>query len=101
MNMTTPIDLPEMKDEPESAESNENQLTAIIFENNKYGFDDDETQYTFEEYKEALREKMEYSPFKIKKLKIDGHRLAHYESVFKILAFCQANDLNPVLAYDK
>ncbi|MDG1334066.1 MAG: biopolymer transporter ExbD [Crocinitomicaceae bacterium] len=99
MSTTPPIDLPVTKQE--STYSEENQLTAIIFENNMYGFEDDETRYTFEEYKEALSEKIEASTFKVQKIKIDGHRLAHYESVFNVLAFCQANDLNPVLAYDK
>ncbi|OFZ10388.1 MAG: hypothetical protein A3D92_21060 [Bacteroidetes bacterium RIFCSPHIGHO2_02_FULL_44_7] len=35
------------------------------------------------------------------KLKIAGHRLADYEAVFKVLALCQANGWDPVLAYDQ
>ena len=35
------------------------------------------------------------------KLKIAGHRNANYEAVFKVLALCQANGWDPVLAYDK
>ena len=35
------------------------------------------------------------------KLKIAGHRKADYEAVFKVLALCQANGWDPVLAYDK
>jgi hypothetical protein len=44
---------------------------------------------------------MNESPFKIKAIKIAGHKFAHYEAVFKVLTFCQANELDPVLAYDK
>ncbi|MFT5860340.1 MAG: biopolymer transport protein ExbD [Flavobacteriaceae bacterium] len=35
------------------------------------------------------------------KLKIAGHRLADYEAVFNVLALCQANEWEPVLAYDR
>ena len=35
------------------------------------------------------------------KLKVAGHRKAEYEAVFKVLALCQANGWDPVLAYDK
>lgn len=35
------------------------------------------------------------------KLKIAGHKQADYEAVFKVLALCQANGWDPVLAYDK
>ena len=34
-------------------------------------------------------------------LKIAGHKNADYESVFFVLALCQANEWDPVLAYDK
>ncbi len=34
-------------------------------------------------------------------LKIAGHKKAAYESVFNVLALCQANQWEPVLAYDK
>ncbi len=35
------------------------------------------------------------------KLKIAGHKNADYEAVFKVLALCQANGWDPVLAYAK
>lgn len=34
-------------------------------------------------------------------LKIAGHKNADYEAVFQVLALCQANEWDPVLAYDK
>ena len=33
------------------------------------------------------------------KLKIEGHRKADYEAVFKVMAFAQVNGWDPVLAY--
>lgn len=35
------------------------------------------------------------------KLKIEGHRKADYEAVFKVLAMAQINGWEPVLAYKK
>ncbi|MDC3253071.1 biopolymer transporter ExbD [Crocinitomicaceae bacterium] len=35
------------------------------------------------------------------KLKIEGHRNADYEAVFKVLAMAQINGWDPVLAYQK
>ena len=99
MSMTTPLDLPVEK--PKSTNSDENQLTAIILENNKYRFDESETEYTFDDYLIVLEEKISNSPVKIQAVKIAGHKFAHYEAVFQVLAFCQANELEPVLAYDK
>lgn len=34
-------------------------------------------------------------------MKIIGDRMAHYEAVFKLMAFAQINGLDPVLAYTK
>ena len=101
MNMATPLDLPEEIEKPVSTEPKENQITAIVYKNNTYGFDDDPTQYTFDEYKEKMGEKMNESPVKIRSIKIAGHKFAHYQAVFQVLAFCQANQLDPVLAYDE
>lgn len=93
------MDLPEEKTESEKIA--QHQITAIILENNNYMFEDDETEYTFENYLPILQNKLSESPFKIEVIKIAGHKFAHYEAVFNIIAFCQTNDLNPVLAYDK
>jgi biopolymer transport protein ExbD len=35
------------------------------------------------------------------KLKVSGHKEASYEAVFKVLAFAQANEWDPVIAYSK
>ncbi|MFK7785614.1 MAG: biopolymer transporter ExbD [Crocinitomicaceae bacterium] len=98
MNMTTPIDLPEKKP-IDSSQTEQGQITAVILENNKYTFDDDPSEYNWEEYKEKLGGKLTESNFSIREIKIAGHKDARYESVFKVLAFCQANELEPILAY--
>jgi hypothetical protein len=54
-NMTTPLDLPEEK--ADSDRPKENQLTAIILQNNKYQFTDDETEYSFDDYIDVLKER--------------------------------------------
>ena len=99
-NMITPLDLPEVE-EPDLNKPKQDQITAIILKNNKYMFEEDKTEYAFEEYFVALEEKMIESDFTIKKIKVAGHKNADYEAVFKIIAFCQANELDPVLAYNE
>jgi hypothetical protein len=35
------------------------------------------------------------------KLRVAGHKDATYEAVFKVLALAQANEWDPVIAYNK
>ena len=93
----TPLDLPEEK--PQSKNSDKSYLTVVVLENNKYVFE--ENEYDFENLLPALENSMNESPVKIKGIRIAGHRFSHYESVFEMLAFCQANELDPIMLYDK
>ena len=53
----------------------------------------------FEDIKELAAAAVETSG-KLK-LKVGGHRNASYEAVFQVLALCQVNGWDPILAYDK
>lgn len=93
----TPLDLPEEK--TQTKKSDESYLTVVVLESNKYLLE--ENEYDFENLLPALEHSMNESPVKIKGIRIAGHRFAHYESVFEMLAFCQANELDPIMLYDK
>ena len=100
-NDHTPIDLPN-PDSDLTPSSTPVTPTVVVTEENMYvvtpGGDFD-NPLTFEDIKglaaAAVAESGEL------KLKIAGHRNANYEAVFNVLALCQANSWDPVLAYDK
>lgn len=96
-NQIIPIELPEEK--PVSEIPSESYISVSITENNQYLLK--ENEYDFENLIPELKKAIDASPFKIKGIKIAGHRLAHYESVFNVISFCEANELNPILAYKK
>lgn len=100
-NDYTPVDLPNpAEDLPPAIDSV--TPTVVVTEENQYVVipgGDLETPMTFDDIKglaaAAVAESNEL------KLKIAGHRKADYEAVFNVLALCQANGWDPVLAYDK
>lgn len=100
-NDHTPLDLPKPGDPPPKS-STPVQPRVIVTEDNLYVVTpggDMETPLPFEEIKgmaaSAVTESGEL------KLKIAGHKNANYEAVFKVLALCQVNGWEPVLAYDR
>lgn len=100
-NNQTPIDLPEAS-EPLPPSADPVTPTVVVTEDNMYvvipGGELDKPM-EFEEIKELTAAAVE-SDGKAK-LKIAGHRKASYQAVFQVLALCQANSWDPVLAYDK
>lgn len=100
-NDHTPVELPNPDTEiPKPADPV--QATVVITEDNMYVVmpgGNMENPMTFDDIKElagaAVAEKGEM------KLKIQGHKKADYEAVFQVLALCQANGWDPVLAYDQ
>lgn len=100
-NDYTPVDLP---NPDESLPTVQDQVTptVIVTEDNLYvvlpGGSMDEPM-EFEDIK-GLADAAVAESNKMK-LKIAGHKQADYEAVFKVLALCQANGWDPVLAYDK
>jgi biopolymer transport protein ExbD len=100
-NDTTPLQLPNPNDTPPT---NPKHVipTVVVTEDNLYVVTPGgtlENPMAFEDIKElaaaAVTESNEL------KLKIAGHKKADYEAVFQVLALCQANGWDPVLAYDK
>lgn len=100
-NDTTPLNLPE-PDHDLPTDQEHVIPTVVVTEDNQYVVMPGgslESPMTFEDIMSladaAVAESNEL------KLKIAGHRLADYEAVFKVLALCQANGWDPVLAYDQ
>lgn len=100
-NDTTPLALPN----PETdlvANPEKTTPTVVVTEDNLYvvmpGGDLNDPM-EFDEIKEIV------GPVVLESgklsLKIAGHKKAAYEAVFNVLALCQANQWEPVLAYDK
>jgi biopolymer transport protein ExbD len=100
-NEYTPVDLPNPDVAPPKVTDSVTP-TVVITEDNQYvvlpGGSMD-TPMTFEDIM-GLADAAVTSSNKMK-LKIAGHRLADYEAVFRVLALCQANGWDPVLAYDQ
>ena len=95
-----PIDLPE-KEQPQPESDDNGQITAIVLQNGNYRFEEDDTEYEFDEYAQLINERISQSSDKIKSVKIHGHKLASYEAIFNVMAFCQANNLEPIFSYAK
>jgi biopolymer transport protein ExbD len=100
-NNQTPLDLPK-SDESLPPDQNPVTATVMITKENKYvvlpGGSLDKPM-EFDEIKElAGQAVMNSGEFK---LKVAGHREASYEAVFKVLALAQANEWDPVIAYNK
>jgi biopolymer transport protein ExbD len=100
-NNQTPLDLPK-SDESLKPDQNPVTATVMITKDNKYvvlpgGSLDNPME--FDEIKDLAGEAvMQSGEFK---LKVAGHREATYEAVFKVLALAQANEWDPVIAYNK
>ena len=99
-NPTARVDVPEQNDLP--PETNPIAASVVVTEDNRYvvfpgGNMDDPKAY--EDIEEDAKNAVNGSGEA--KLKIEGHRNADYEAVFKILAMAQINGWDPVLAYKK
>ena len=99
-NDTTPLALPNPEtDLPKNTEKT--TPTVVVTEDNLYVVlpgGDLKNPMEFDEIKELV------GPIVMESgktsLKIAGHKKASYESVFNVLALCQANQWEPVLAYE-
>ena len=100
-NEYTPVDLPKV-DESIPKPKDPVTPTVVVTELGQYVVlpgGDMEAPMEFEDIR-GLTDAVVTESGKMK-LKIAGHRNADYEAVFKVLALCQANGWDPVLAYDK
>ncbi len=100
-NNQTPLDLPKPGD-PLPTDVDPVTATVMITEDNLYVVTpggDINAPMEFDEIRDlAAAAVMETGKMK---LKVAGHRNASYEAVFKVLALAQANEWDPVIAYDK
>ncbi|NVK66552.1 MAG: biopolymer transporter ExbD [Flavobacteriales bacterium] len=100
-NDTTPLALPNPDTELPKMQTKVDP-SVIITEDNRYVVmpgGDINAPMEFDEIKELVAGVVQNSE-KLS-LKIAGHKNADYEAVFQVLALCQANEWDPVLAYDK
>lgn len=100
-NEYTPVDLPKVE---ENIPKPKDPVTPTVVVTEEGGYvvlpgGDLEAPMAFEDIK-GLADAVVTESGEMK-LKIAGHRKADYEAVFKVLALCQANGWDPVLAYDK
>ncbi len=100
-NDTTPLALPNPDTELPEMQTKVDP-SVVITEDNRYVVmpgGDLNSPMEFDEIKEQVATVVQESG-KLS-LKIAGHKNADYEAVFQVLALCQANEWDPVLAYDK
>lgn len=100
-NDTTPLDLPNPSEKLPPIEQKVTP-TVVVTEDNRYVVmpgGDMNSPMEFDEIKELVGGVVMESGKP--SLKIAGHKNADYEAVFNVLALCQANEWDPVLAYDK
>jgi biopolymer transport protein ExbD len=100
-NNQTPIDLPK-PDESLKPVKDPVEATVVITENNQYVVmpgGDMAKPMEFNQIKQLAAAAVQKTGKQ--KLRIAGHKKASYEAVFSVLALAQANNWDPVLAYDK
>ena len=100
-NDTTPLDLPNPSEQLPSV-TEKIHPTVVVTEDNRYVVTpggDMNAPMEFDEIKELVGSVVMESGKP--SLKIAGHKNADYEAVFQVLALCQANEWDPVLAYEK
>ena len=100
-NNQTPIDLPK-PDESLKPVKDPVEATVVITENNQYVVmpgGDMAKPMEFDQIKQLAAGAVQKTGKP--KLRIAGHKKANYEAVFRVLALAQANQWDPVLAYDK
>lgn len=100
-NDTTPLDLPNPSEDLHPHDKNV-VPSVVVTEDNRYVVTpggDMNAPMEFDEIKELVGNVVIESGKP--SLKIAGHKNADYEAVFQVLALCQANEWDPVLAYDK
>ena len=101
-NSQVTVDLPEAGDPAPPPEQEQVQPTVEVTEDDLYKVLSSaglSQELEFDDIKELAAAAVTES--EKTKLKIAGHRKASYEAVFKVLALCQANGWDPVLAYEK
>jgi biopolymer transport protein ExbD len=100
-NNQTPLDLP-TAEETLPKDPNPVAASVLITKDNKYVVmpgGDITHPMEFDEIKELAAQAVLNSGEL--KLKIAGHREAEYQAVFQVLALAQANEWDPVIAYNK
>ena len=101
-NNTMVVDVP--KDDAEMDPIQDiQQVTVVITEENGYivmpGGDKEKPRVEFADIVPELNAMMEKSGEQT--LRIEGHRLADYEAVFKVMAYADVQQWKPALAYKK
>lgn len=100
-NNTMTVDVPQ--DSDLKPETNPQMVTVIITEDNGYvvqpGGDVNSPRAEFKDIVPELNAAMDESQDFT--LRIEGHRLADYEAVFKVMAYADVQQWKPVLAYKK
>jgi biopolymer transport protein ExbD len=98
MTVDVPKDTNELQPNPDPLD-----VSVVITEENGYivtpGGDISSPSASFEDIVPALDAAMAASP-KLT-LRIEGHRLADYEAVFKVMAYADRQQWKPALAYKK
>jgi len=100
-NNTLTVDVPQ--DSETKTETTPNEVSVVITEDNSYilkvGAEEITEPRIFEDIVSQLNAEMDKSQGV--SLRIEGHRLADYESVFKVMAYADQNRWKPSLAYKR
>ena len=100
-NNTMTVDVPQDSDLPTNSDND--LVSVVITEDNGYilkpGGDENAPRANFEDIVAELDAAMAASGELT--LRIEGHRLADYEAVFKVMAYADRNAWSPSLAYKR
>lgn len=101
-NNTMVVDVPKDSADMEPVQ-NIQDVTVVITEDNGYMLQaegsSDAVRGDFKDITAELDAAMANTPKKV--LRIEGHRLADYEAVFKVMAYADVQQWKPALAYKK
>lgn len=91
-----PVDLPEP--EHHSNYGEDPSVTVNVTAEDEYMLND--TIYPYEELEPKLLLATENGEGPRHKLKIAGDKMAHYEAVFRLIAFSKENEISPILVFE-
>lgn len=90
-----PVDLPQPTEVQYGID--ETILLIEVTAENKYLLDGE--LYEYENLEPIIYNLIGTPELESGKVKIEGHPLAYYESVFKLIEFCKENNLSPILLF--
>ncbi len=95
MNQPVPLDLPTPTEE--IYPSNNEAISVIVTVDDQYIYNN--LEYSFDELTRKIDDEISNTEDFNDNLKIEGDKMAHYESIFQLINFAKERELKPILVY--